>query len=88
MIRILPKAAAHRRTEKGRLLLGLSLSELQSTASLSIREYFFMHQQLAEQIKKMTRVLNWGLTGVASGAHKGIELCMDEEAGIPSESRL
>ena len=41
MIRILPKTAAHRRTEKGRLLLGLPLSELQWTDQLPIRESLF-----------------------------------------------
>ena len=84
MIRILPKPQ-HIEEQEGTLLLDYHCRI--TIEDRCPRESLFYAQQLAEQIKKMTGI-ELGIDRRAFGAHKGIELCMDEEAGIPAKQTV
>ena len=78
MIRILPRPQ-HIEEREGRLLLDYHCRITMDISCPS--EVFFYASQLAEQLKKSSGI-ELLIDRRTSGAHKGIVLCMSEEAGI------
>lgn len=83
MIRILPRPQ-HIEEREGRLLLDYHCRITMDSSCPS--EVFFYASQLAEQLKKSSGI-ELLIDRRASGAHKGIVLCMSEEAGITRENK-
>ena len=83
MIRILPRPQ-HIEEREGRLLLDYHCRITMDSSFPS--EVFFYASQLAEQLKKSSGI-ELLIDRRASGAHKGIVLCMSEEAGITRENK-
>lgn len=83
MIRILPRPQ-HIEEREGRLLLDYHCRITMDSSCPS--EVFFYASQLAEQLKKSSGI-ELLIDRRTSGAHKGIVLCMSEEAGITRENK-
>lgn len=83
MIRILPRPQ-HIEEREGRLLLDYHCRITMDSSCPS--EVFFYASQLAEQLKKSSGI-ELLIDRRSSGAHKGIVLCMSEEAGITRENK-
>ena len=83
MIRILPRPQ-HIEEREGRLLLDYHCRITMDGSCPS--EVFFYASQLAEQLKKSSGI-ELLIDRRASGAHKGIVLCMSEKAGITRENK-
>ena len=83
MTRILPRPQ-HIEEREGRLLLDYHCRITMDSSCPS--EVFFYASQLAEQLKKSSGI-ELLIDRRSSGAHKGIVLCMSEEAGITRERK-